>query len=203
MHLRPWTLGLAIHFAAALIVTASPSRAQDHKYTGVAKCKTCHKKEPIGNQFGSWEKTKHAKAWSTLESEQAKEWAAEAEVENPQKDERCVKRHVTAYGVPDSLKRTRFDEKDGVQCEACHGAGNDYRKKKIMADRDKAIARGLVAEPEKTCVECHNDDSPAWDPERYTLPDGTQAGFDYDQAMEAIAHPVPEGYDPLAEGEAD
>ena len=90
-----------------------------------------------------------------------------------------------------------------MQCEACHGAGNDYRKKKIMADRDKAIARGLVAEPEKTCVECHNDDSPAWDPERYTLPDGTQAGFGYDQAMEAIAHPVPEGYDPLAEGEAD
>jgi hypothetical protein len=203
MHLRPWTLGFVLLFVAALMLTASPSRAQDHKYAGAKKCKTCHKKEPIGNQFGSWEKTKHAKAWSTLESEKAKEWAAEAGVADPQADEKCVKCHVTGHGVPDTLKRTSFKIEDGVQCEACHGAGNDYRKKKVMIDRDQAIAKGLIAEPEKTCLDCHNDESPAWDPQRYTLPDGSKAGFDYKQAMDAIAHPVPEGYDPLAEGEAD
>jgi hypothetical protein len=203
MQLRPWTLGFAFLFAAALMLTASPGLAQDHKFAGATKCKTCHKKEPIGNQFGQWQESKHAKAWSTLESDKAKEWATEAGVADPQKDAKCVKCHVTAHGVPDTLKRAKFDETDGVQCEACHGAGADYRKKKIMIDRDQAIAKGLNPEPEKTCVECHNDESPAWDPQRYTLPDGSKAGFDYKQAMNAIAHPVPEGYDPLAEGEAD
>jgi hypothetical protein len=201
MQLRPWGLGLAV--AALLVTISGTAAAQEHRYAGAAKCKSCHKKEPIGNQFGLWQESKHAKAWETLASDKAKEWAAEAGVDDPQKDERCVKCHVTAYGVPASLKRSRFSEKDGVQCEACHGAGNDYRKKKIMVDRDLAISKGLIAEPEKTCVECHNDDSPAWDPARYTRPDGTKVGFDYELAMDEIAHPVPEDYDPLAEGEAD
>ena len=45
--------------------------------------------------------------------------------------------------------------------------------------------------------------TPAWDPQRYTLADGSKVGFDYDQAVKAIAHPIPEGYDPKAHGEAD
>jgi hypothetical protein len=65
------------------------------------------------------------------------------------------------------------------------------------------VEKGLVLQSEEICVECHNDESPAWDPERYTLADGTKVGFDYDQAVEEIAHAVPEGYDPSAEGEAD
>ena len=39
----------------------------------------------------------------------------------------------------------------------------------------------------------------AWDPERYTLPDGSKAGFHYEQALKKIAHPVPEDYDPTAD----
>jgi len=84
-----------------------------------------------------------------------------------------------------------------------HGAGKDYRKKKIMIDRELAISKGLVPQTEAVCLSCHNDESPAWKPDRYTLEDGSLAGFDYDQAVQAIAHPVPEGYDPMAEGEAD
>lgn len=34
-------------------------------------------------------------------------------------------------------------------------------------------------------------------------PDGSRSGFDYEQAVQAIAHPVPEGYDPSAEDEED
>jgi hypothetical protein len=97
----------------------------------------------------------------------------------------------------------KFDRTQGVQCEACHGAGSGYRKKKIMMDRDRAVERGLVLQTEEVCTSCHNDESPAWDPERYTLADGSKQGFDFDQAVKLIAHPVPEGYDPMAEGEAD
>jgi len=178
--------------------------AEEHKFVGVKKCKTCHKKEGIGNQYGAWADTKHATAFETLGGEKAREWAAEAGVDDPQTDEKCLKCHVTAYGVPAERLSIKFDPKLGVQCETCHGAGKDYRKKKIMVDRDLAISKGLISPPkEEDCRTCHNDESPAWKPDRYTLEDGTKTGFDFEQAKKAIEHPVPEGYDPMSEGEAE
>jgi hypothetical protein len=202
---------LGLVAAAALVFAGAVARADDddrgrsneHEFVGARKCKTCHGKDAIGNQYDAWLKGRHAKAFETLGGEKAAKWAAEAGVDDPQTDEKCLKCHVTAYGVPAERISRRFDSTAGVQCEACHGAGRDYRKKKIMIDREKAEARGLVPQSEKICVRCHNDESPAWDPERYTLADGTRVGFDYEQAVEAIAHPVPEDYDPLAHGEAD
>ncbi|MFQ5415527.1 MAG: multiheme c-type cytochrome [Myxococcota bacterium] len=171
--------------------------AKDHVFVGVKKCKTCHKKEDIGNQYGVWLDAKHSKAFETLGGKKAAEWAAEAGVDDPQTDEKCLKCHVTAYGVPKELVDKRFDPTLGVQCESCHGAGKDYRKKKIMIDQDLAISKGLIYPPkEDGCRSCHNDDSPAWKPDRYTLADGTKVGFDFEQAVKAIEHPVPEGYEP-------
>ena len=48
----------------------------------------------------------------------------------------------------------------GVQCEACHGPGKDYKKKSIMQDREKAVANGLIIPDEKTCQKCHNENVP-------------------------------------------
>lgn len=186
-----------------LVAAVAEAQAAEFKYAGAKKCKSCHGKEPIGNQYAAWRDTKHAKAFETLASDKAREWAAEASVDDPQQSEQCVKCHVTAYGVAPERLGSKFVREDGVQCEGCHGAGMSYRKKKIMRDRDRAVEKGLVLQSEEICVECHNDESPAWDPERYTLADGTKVGFDYDQAVEAIAHPVPEEYDASAEGEAD
>jgi hypothetical protein len=197
-------------FVSAFLLLARTTAANggeatgEHDFVGVKKCKTCHRKEGIGNQHGAWLDTKHATAFETLAGEKATEWAAEAGVDDPQTDGKCAKCHVTAYGVPAERLSTSFKREDGVQCEACHGAGKDYRKKKIMIDRDLAISKGLISPPkEEGCRTCHNDDSPAWRPDRYTLEDGTKTGFDFEQAKKAIEHPVPEGYDPLAEGEAD
>jgi len=191
----------------ALVLPASYALAdesgQAHQYVGARKCKSCHGKEAIGNQYDSWLESSHAKALETLATDQAKEWASEANVADPQNDEKCVKCHVTAYGVAEDLLGRKYSRSEGVQCEACHGAGKDYRKKKYMIDREVAESRGLIPQNAEVCLTCHNDESPAWDPERYTLADGSKAGFDYDQAVAAIAHPVPEGYDPSAEGEAD
>ena len=174
-----------------------------HKFAGNHKCKTCHEKEPIGNQYGVWLDSTHAKAFGTLATDKAKKWGAEAGVDDPQADEKCVKCHSTAYGVPDKMVSRKFDRTAGVQCESCHGAGKDYRKKKVMIDRDLAVSKGLVLQNAEVCTACHNDESPAWDPSRYSLPSGGKAGFDYDQAVKKIVHPVPEGYDPLADGEVD
>lgn len=182
-----------------LLSVAGPSYTAEQGFVGVKKCGTCHKKDPIGNQLAAWKATKHATAFETLASEQAKKWAAEKGIDDPQKADDCVKCHVTAHGAaPERLSR-KFDPTDGVQCEGCHGAGKGYRKKKTMIDRDLAVSKGLILQSEEVCVVCHNDESPAWDAERYTRADGTKAGFDYDQAVKAIAHPVPEGYDPTAE----
>ena len=168
------------------------------------KCKTCHKKEAIGNQYGAWLDGKHSEAFETLASKDAAKWAAEAGVDDPQTDEKCVKCHVTAYGVPAARLGKGFKLENGVQCEACHGAGKDYRKKKVMIDQDLAISKGLIYPPkEKDCLACHNDDSPAWDPERYTLENGTKVGFDFELASKAIEHPVPEDYDPKADKDDD
>jgi hypothetical protein len=185
-----------MHFVAA------NAQAQ-HKYVGAVKCKSCHKKENIGNQYGWWLESTHAKAYESLATDKAKKWGAEVGIDDPQQDEKCVKCHVTAHGVADDMVSKKFDRLAGVQCEACHGAGKDYRKKKIMVDRDAAVAKGLVPQSAEVCTSCHNDESPAWEPSKYTLANGSKSGFDYEQAREQIAHPVPEAYDPLAEGEAD
>jgi len=193
--------------ACGLVVPAladEPPTKRENQFIGVRKCKTCHRKQAIGDQYGIWAKSKHAKAFEALAGEKAAEWAAEAGVDDPQTDERCVRCHVTAYGVPESRRARTFDPELGVQCEACHGAGSGYRKKKIMMDRDLARSKGLISPPEEEgCRDCHNDESPGWKPDRYTREDGTKVGFDFEQAKQAIAHPVPEGYDPLAHGEAD
>jgi len=214
---RIWTrLGL-LATVVAMVWALAPAAASDdvageasdgaappaHKYAGATKCRSCHRKEPIGNQYGVWEASKHAKAFETLASEKALRWAREAGVADPQTDDRCVKCHIAGHGAPPEMLSRRYKREEGVSCEACHGPGWDYRKKKIMIDRELAISKGLVPQSEAVCTTCHNDESPAWNPERYTLPAGGTAGFDYDQAVKAIAHPVPEGYDPMAQGEAD
>jgi len=182
----------------ALLLVAGTAGAADHAYVGVKKCKSCHKKEAIGNQYGKWAKSKHAKAYDTLGSDKAKEYAKKAGIADPQKNGKCLKCHVTAYGAAAELVSKKFDSKDGVQCESCHGAGKDYRKKKIMKDLDLAKSKGLIIPEAKDCAVCHNDKSPAWDQKKFKLAGGGTSGFDFEQAKKAIEHPIPEGYDPNA-----
>jgi len=154
--------------------------AQGHKYIGVKKCAMCHKSEKKGNQYGQWFSTKHAKAYETLGTEEAKKTAEGAGVTgNPQEAGECLKCHITAYGVDAGLLGSKFNKEDGVQCESCHGAGSDYKKMSTMKDREKSIAAGLVIPNEKVCVKCHNSDSPNFE------------GFSYDEYYEKITHPKP------------
>ncbi len=197
------TIGAAMLALAIPYSATADEHGKQREFVGHKKCRTCHKKSEIGGQYGIWLESGHAKAYETLGTEQAKKWGAEVGVADPQTDDRCIKCHATAHGVPDDMVSKQFDRNAGVQCESCHGAGNDYRKKKIMMNREKAVANGLVIPTEAVCVQCHNDESPAWDPDKYTLADGSKVGFDFEQATKAIAHPVPEGYDPMASGEAD
>jgi hypothetical protein len=63
-----------------------------------------------------------------------------------------------------------------------------------MSDEKKAIAAGMwkPGKDEKICTSCHNDESPSWDPKKFKLANGSSVGFDYEQAIEKIAHEIPE-----------
>ncbi len=150
-----------------------------HNYVGSAKCKVCHKAEKRGAQYVKWQESKHSKAYETLASEKAMEIGKGMDIDNPQTSDKCLKCHVTAFAAAAELKAESFDQTEGVGCEACHGAGSDYKKMKIMKDQAAAIAAGMIVPTEETCVGCHNDKSPTFEK------------FDFAEYFKIIAHPRP------------
>lgn len=171
---------LSLGVGVFILSRAAAEDPPKHKFMGVSNCKMCHQKEAEGQQFKIWSESKHAKAWEDLASDKAKEAAAKKGVTgNPQEAPECLKCHVTAFGVAADLLDKKFDPKQGVQCEACHGAGADYWKKETMKDKDKAIANGLLIPTEETCKKCHNEESPFY------------KEFKFDEFKTKIAHPLP------------
>ena len=161
------------------------------KLIGTKKCAMCHKKADTGDQFGTWQSKAHSKAYAMLAGEEAKAVAAKLGIDNPQTSGACLKCHSTAYYFTEELKSEAVALADGVSCESCHGPGDDYKKKSIMESREQSIAAGMVYPAKTRCVLCHNDKNPTWNPERYTLPDGTKTGFDIVQAYEKVKHERP------------
>ncbi len=166
---------------ACVVFFAVPGIAQN-KYVGVNACAPCHKAEKTGNQFGIWQKTKHAKAFESLSSEKAKSIAKAKGLKTaPAESPECLQCHVTTTDT--KLTAATFNAKDGVQCEACHGPGSAYKSMGIMKDKAKAIAAGLTdfkdqATIEAKCKTCHNDKSP------------TFKGFEFKKMWDQIKHPV-------------
>jgi len=72
-----------------------------------------------------------------------------------------------------------FKKELGVQCEACHGPGSDYKAISVMKDKAAAVAAGLIIPDEAMCKKCHNAESP------------TFTAFDYKTMYAKIAHPRP------------
>ena len=168
--------------AAVLVVgVCSVSRAEaEPKYISVKKCSMCHRSDAKGNQYKQWLSTKHANAYKSLATQAAAGAAKAAGVSgNPQEAAKCLKCHVTGYGLDGALFESGFSKEDGVQCEAWHGAGSDYKAMGTMKDKEKAIAAGLIIPTQAVCVKCHNADSPSF------------TGFNFDEYYSKIAHPRP------------
>ena len=150
------------------LVVSNLALAQDqYSYIGLKKCAMCHKSKSKGDQHGQWLSTKHAQSYNTL--------VDAGEGDNP----KCLKCHVTAFGVDESLLGSGYKKEDGVQCESCHGAGSGYKPFSVMKSREKSIEAGLVLPTEELCVSCHNQESPDF------------KGFDYDEYYGKIDHPKP------------
>jgi hypothetical protein len=181
------SIWIAVAIGFGLAAGVADAAGKEPQYVGVKKCKTCHKKELIGNQYGAWQEMKHSKAFETLKGEKALEIAKEKGLAvAPHEAGECLKCHVTAYGEdPSKFAKKPLLPANGVQCESCHGPGSLYKKKKTMSDHDKSVAAGMrePGKDDKICIGCHNDESPSWDPAE---------GFDFEKRKEEIAHPIPE-----------
>jgi hypothetical protein len=175
------TVALGIAFAPALIGTALAGSSPDplvgtaaNRYLGADACKSCHDDESTGQQYSKWAETKHAKAFETLASERALEIAKERNIEDPQKDDACLKCHRTGFGEDEKAFHRSFDAEKGVQCETCHGPGEDHKKARFKAAMSGETEAGvytatpegeIVVSPGKdTCLKCHNEESPTYKP---------------------------------------
>lgn len=170
--------------ALALFLTVPASA--DHMFVGANTCKMCHTGAAKGDQYGIWAASPHAKAFETLKTPEAEKAAKEKGLKVPASEApECLKCHVTGFGADAAMFDAKFDKTQGVQCEACHGPGSDYKKIDVMKDHAKAVEAGLnpmqVADgtAEKTCVKCHNQESPFF------------KGFKFDEYFEKIKHPRP------------
>ncbi len=191
----------ALAFAVLGMVTvalasSSPSEPAQAKkinhYIGAGKCKNCHSTPENGNQYECWTKSKHAEAFKTLAGDEAKKAGAAKGVTDPQKDDKCVKCHVTGFGLAEDQFKKGFDRTAGVQCETCHGPGEAHMTARMAAaaadEKADPKVRKTVPEGEialngnpKFCQGCHNPESPSYKP------------FCYHERMEKIGHYDPRG----------
>jgi hypothetical protein len=188
--------------AAALVLAGVWSvRAEDAKPTWnpellvpSKQCQLCHKAANVGNQVAALDKGPHARAVETLKGDKAKAVAAKLGIDDPVSSPKCLKCHSTAYGFSEARVSDKVAVEEGVTCQSCHGPGKDYASlTKHAKDPEKSIKEfGLIRPTEaNTCVRCHNDENPTINPEKYTRKDGTKTHFDFEQALEKIAHPRP------------
>ena len=169
---RPAAMVAAL--ATALALLGSAALAGDVEYQGIKSCKKCH-----SNVVKSWEKTPHGLALDILKPNERADKKSAAGLD-PAKDyttdAACLKCHTTGYGEPGGYAVPDPDDKKSVRqaanlahvtCEMCHGPGGAYiehhekvMKEKLEYTHEEMFAAGLWKVEEKTCLTCHNDQSP-------------------------------------------
>ncbi len=177
------TLAVLIFFGTMGVIHAqADSSLSWHRYVGDETCEVCHSSRKIGDQFDRWKDSPHAKAYTDLGGVKARIIGQKLGIIDPQKSARCLSCHTTAATATLPEITSVFRKSDGVQCESCHGPGEDYSRFSVMINPDKSRREGLIAVPDKqTCLVCHNPSSPTYQP------------FHYQKAVRRIAHPLPAG----------
>jgi hypothetical protein len=111
----------------------APPAKGEPRYVGIEACTNCHE-----DAKKVWDATKHAKAYETLSS-QFKEYNLD-----------CVSCHVTGYDKPGGSTVTHVAELKDVQCEVCHGAGENHAK------TPEKVKMPIVKPSADSCLSCHH-----------------------------------------------
>lgn len=177
-----------------------PDKAKDWTYVGQSQCKVCHNGAKEGSQWDKWHTMSHPKALELLKTDEAKAVGEKVGLTVPPHEApECLKCHVTGYDPVAKAAPAKITPADGIQCESCHGPASEHMKDaKILKFTPAKISEidimaHLVQPTAETCTACHNESSPTWKADRYTLPGGGTTGFDYEQAWAKIAHDHPAG----------
>ncbi len=171
---RNWWLlvlfGLAIIAISTAFILPSPAQAGG-VHEGVATCSgsTCHGRlapNPHGvrqNEISTWQDSSssagaHSRAWQILGEARAQGIAERLGLGSAQTAPMCLGCHVD----PAADRGPKFQESDGVGCEACHGGSSGWLSSHYALHTTHAanVAHGLVAldEPKvraETCLNCH------------------------------------------------
>jgi len=160
-YMKAITVVLSIVLAVAFLAGTVYAEA---KFVGTKSCAMCHKAKDKGEAFVIWQKSAHANAFKTLESDAAKKVAKEKGLTKPPAESpECLACHVTGGGTAKNVEAT-FDMKEGVTCEACHGPASGFKMIHNKAEnKAKAIEAGLITGAKaKNCETCHNAKSPTF-----------------------------------------
>ena len=175
---------LGVFLTLSWMAVSAQEAAKKNTFMGIKNCKMCHSKDATGNQFAIWEKSAHAKAYASLASPDSKAKAKELGIDDPQKSDKCLVCHATAFSVMKDLATQKITLEEGVSCESCHGAGSAYAPMKVMKDVHagtvKAESVGLLTPDEKLCVTCHKAEGNPFHKE-----------FKFAEYVKKIAHPIP------------
>lgn len=110
----------------------------DSPYLGSQACGPCH-----ADQLAAWQKTKHAKAYTTLVDKKQ------------QFNTNCLPCHVTGVPLDKADEALAVPEhRRGVGCETCHGPGRshvkDPRSATMVSKPEPALCRSCHAPPHDT-----------------------------------------------------
>lgn len=122
------------------LIFPSPAMAAEPAYLGAKFCRTCHSSSDR-DRYHMWLQSRHAMAFEVLQGAE-------------RADSRCLSCHTTGHDGNLSEKTTLKDLR-GVQCEACHGPGSEYKSMKVMKDPALAREKGLWEVTREVCLRCH------------------------------------------------
>ncbi len=184
----------------ALLAAGQTANAQPRRpvYVGAKVCATCHDGENMGHQTALWLSTRHARAYVSLATPEARAIAAISGVPiEPQKSPLCLGCHATGSDAEGWERDETFSIRDGVQCEKCHGPGSEHVDSWSAANEPKADNKIRLTSPVGSdCMKCHKD-KPSHTrslaqarrpPARQVTP------FELAEALRTQAHPTPKNW---------
>ncbi len=154
-----------------------PKRIDSPSMSASKSARRAMKAAKMGNQCSTWYRTRHARAYTSLATAEAKLIAKWSGIPmEPQESAMCLGCHATGAEAEDWEKDDTFFLRDGVQCEMCHGPGSEY--KAVMTNREQAVLAGLRIPTKEDCLRCHAEKG------SHRIALGPR-NFDVDQAWQA------------------